>query len=149
MNIVIGMECDDTEYNEQAIRELALFALDAEKAPRNIELSVALVTEEAIAVLNRDYSDKEGPTDVLSFCMDDPWLADEDTEVLIGDIVIAPAVARKQAPDYGNSFYDEMNLLLVHGVLHLLGYDHIVDEEAEAMEAREREILSGWKERQA
>ena len=65
----------------------------------------------------------------------------------LGDIIIAPDVAARQSTEFGNSFEQEVSLLIVHGLLHLCGYDHIVDEEAEVMEARERELLTAWTER--
>ena len=64
--------------------------------------------------------------------------------VTLGDVVIAPEVAERQAAEYGHTIEEELNLLLVHGVLHLLGYDHVADEEAEAMQARERILLQAW-----
>lgn len=149
MDIRIDMQTDDLGYGEDKIRNLAMFALEHEKAPENCELSVSLVTEEEIARLNGEFRHREGPTDVLSFPLDDPWEAGGDEEVgeqiLIGDIMIAPEVAARQAPEYGNTYEDEMNLLLVHGCLHLLGYDHIDDDEAEVMESLEREILAAWR----
>ena len=65
----------------------------------------------------------------------------------LGDIIIAPDVAAAQADEYGNSFEQEISLLLVHGLLHLCGYDHITDDEAEVMEGREKELLTAWSER--
>ena len=95
----------------------------------------------------------EGPTDVLSFECDN--LSDDVTNAdgadcpvyELGDVIIAPDVALAQSEEYGNSLEDEVSLLLVHGLLHLCGYDHIEDDEAEVMEARERELLTEWAER--
>lgn len=94
-----------------------------------------------------------GPTDVLSFECDN--IADDMTAAdgpacpiyELGDIIIAPDVAARQAEEYGNSFEQEISLLLVHGLLHLCGYDHIQDDEAEVMEGREKELLTAWSER--
>jgi probable rRNA maturation factor len=130
----------------------------------NIELSIALVDEAEIHALNLEYRGKDSPTDVLSFELDDEDFAyadfsHQDPNVqpheagdsqaqkpnamirMLGDVIICPTVAKKQAVDYGQTFEQEMALLLTHGVLHLLGYDHIEDEDAEEMEATEREIL--------
>ncbi len=136
--------------------ELARFVLDWEERPSNTEVSVNFVTDEEIAELNERYRHKEGPTDVLSFECDgadddDPALAAPvpDAVFELGDIVIAPDVASRQTHEFGTTFEEEVSLLLVHGLLHLCGYDHIADDEAEVMEAREAEILKAWAERQS
>jgi probable rRNA maturation factor len=86
----------------------------------------------------------EGPTDVLSFGCDDPEPVDSDEPIAIGDVVIAPEIAQAQATDLGTTVESELDLLLVHGVLHLLGYDHDSDEDAAVMQARERAVLAAW-----
>jgi probable rRNA maturation factor len=106
--------------DEPGLRELAERTLLAE-GKASSELSVSLVEEEEIADLHLRYMGEEGPTDVLSFPLEDD---DEGVEIL-GDVVIAPAVAARNNPDVEA----ELRLLLVHGILHLLGYDH--EEEAE------------------
>jgi probable rRNA maturation factor len=122
------------------------------------EVSLIFSDEATMSALNQQFMGKEGPTDVLSFPIDgepDPTGRVPDAggtgpgeppapEIpqLIGDIVICPAVAARNAVDHECSFDDEIALLVVHGVLHLLGWDHMVDEEAERMEARERELLA-------
>jgi len=124
---------------------LAEFVLIAEEAPEHCELSIALVDLDEMTELNREYRGKEGPTDVLSFECDDPCaIASADQPVMLGDVIIAPEVAVAQAEEYGHTAEDELNLLLVHGILHLLGYDHIDDADALAMQARERAVLSAW-----
>ena len=147
MNIIVDTRCETPAWSEETIVGLATFALAYEKAPEACEVSVTLVDEDQIADLNRRYRGIDRPTDVLSFPMDDPWEDPDEEEIPIGDIMIAPTIAAAQAPEYGNSFEDEMSLLLVHGCLHLLGYDHIEDAEAEVMEAHERAILAAWRER--
>lgn len=147
MNIIVDSSCDTPAWSEDTIRALATFALEQEGAPEGCEISVSLVTIEEIAELNETYRHKVGPTDVLSFPCDDAWENADEPEIMLGDIMIAPEVCAKQAPEYGNTFEEEMSLLLVHGCLHLLGYDHIIDEEAEVMEAHERSILAAWNER--
>lgn len=147
MRILIDSNREQETVEFAPLAELAEFALRAENAPENCEVSITLVDEEEMAQLNMQYREKYGPTDVLSFELDDPWDEESDAEVrAIGDIVIAPTVAKVQAVDYDSDMESEMNLLVVHGVLHLLGYDHLVDEEAEEMELRERAILSAWSE---
>lgn len=124
---------------------LAEFVLIAEEVPVNCELSIALVDLDEMTELNGEYRGKEGPTDVLSFECDDPCaIASADQPVMLGDVIIAPEVAIAQAEEYGHSVEEELDLLLVHGILHLLGYDHIDDAEAEVMQARERVVLGAW-----
>ena len=122
------------------------------------EVSLIFVDEPTIADLNQQFMGVEGPTDVLSFPIDSepepsgrvpdaggsgPGEAPlPEIPQLIGDVVICPALAARNALEHEVSFDDEVALLVVHGVLHLLGWDHVVDEEAERMEARERELLS-------
>jgi len=127
-----------------AFESLAVFVLRMEDAPDAVELSVTLVDDEEIARLNLAYRGIEGPTDVLSFEMDEPMPVDSDEPVLIGDVMIAPEVAIRQAAEYESTVEAELDLLLVHGVLHLLGYDHESDEDAAAMQARERAVLAAW-----
>lgn len=124
---------------------LALFVLEVENAPDQCEVSIAVVDIEEMTSLNEQYRDKTGPTDVLSFPCDDPTdMSTPDQPITLGDIIIAPDIALSQAAEYGHTAEEELNLLLVHGVLHLLGYDHIEDDEASVMQARERSILEAW-----
>lgn len=128
-----------------AFERLAAFVLDREDAPAAIELSIAIVDVEEMTQLNSDYRGKEGPTDVLSFECDDPCAVVAPGEsITLGDVVIAPAIAEAQAAEYGHTVEEELNLLLVHGILHLLGYDHEDDSDAQAMQARERVLLEAW-----
>lgn len=110
------------------------------------ECNLLFVDEAAIRRLNHAHMDKDRPTDVLSFPLDGAEAADPDD--LIGDIVVCPTVASANAGEHDGQGHhrgtldDELALLVVHGVLHLLGYDHMGDDEAEAMEAREQQILA-------
>jgi probable rRNA maturation factor len=112
--------------DHDALAELAQRTL-AQEGAGPVELSVSLVNADEMAELQVKYAGESGPTDVLSFTMDE--------EGLLGDVVICPEVAAKQAPDVSA----ELRLLLVHGILHLLGYDHQEEEERKAMwQAQER-----------
>ncbi len=104
-----------------------------------IELTVHFVDEPEMAELNRDHLGGDGPTDVLAFPVDDPSEVPEGLLVLLGDVVICPAVATRQA--IGGGLEAELSLLLVHGILHLLGHDHEEDQEAAVMEAEEARLL--------
>ena len=141
------------DYRENEMRALldvsalAQFIAESEDKPENAEVSISFVENDEIRELNRRWRGIDRPTDVLSFECDGagddmPLLADEAFE--LGDIVIAPDVAQTQAPCYGMSFADEMSLLVTHGMLHLCGYDHMDDEGAREMEAREQELLTAF-----
>ena len=137
---------------------LARAALEAEGITSDTEVSLLFIDEQSIAALNERFLDKEGPTDVLSFPIEDdvdrsgrspdeggtgPASIEAPTgrHLLLGDVVICPAVAAANAVEHGVTFDDEIALLVVHGILHLLGMDHVVDEEAERMERREQQLL--------
>lgn len=128
----------------EAFERLALHVLVMESAPEEAELSIALVSDEEMARLNEQYRGIAGPTDVLSFGCDDPCLATEGEPILLGDVIIAPEVAQRQAAENGVTVEAELNLLLVHGILHLFGYDHDRDEDAAVMQERERVVLDAY-----
>lgn len=127
-----------------AFEALAAFVLEREDVPPASELSIALVDAEEMAVLNERYRGKSGPTDVLSFPCDDPCPVAGDEPIALGDVVLAPEIALSQAVEHGVTAEAELNLLLVHGVLHLLGYDHETDEGSAAMQAREEALLQAY-----
>jgi probable rRNA maturation factor len=103
------------------------------------ELTLTFIDRAEMAALNEQYMGKSGPTDVLSFPMDDEPVAGVPT--LLGDVVISPAVASAQFIDHAGTIDDEIALLVVHGVLHVLGHDHAEPGETAVMRARERELL--------
>lgn len=113
-----------------------------------IEVSIRLTTDDEAQTLNRQYRHKDAATNVLSFPMVQPDLLDtisqnsDDGEVLLGDIVLAHGVCAAEAAGRGITVVDHATHLIVHGMLHLLGYDHMDDHEAEAMEAIERDALA-------
>ena len=133
---------------------LAEDALAAEGAVG--ELTLTFVDDDEIAALNARHLGGSGPTDVLSFPIDAPGAADPSggpvaasgavtgdggVPILLGDVVVAPAVAERQYSDHAGSFDDEIALLVVHGILHVLGHDHAEPEETERMRTRELELL--------
>ncbi len=144
MRISITSHREPEPLDLGAFEILAEFVLDREDVPESAELSIAVVEVAEMATLNERYRGKEGPTDVLSFGCDDPCPVDSDEPVTLGDVVIAPEVAEAQAAELGHTVEVELNLLLVHGILHLLGYEHDSDEGAAAMQARERVLLDGY-----
>ncbi|MEI9926499.1 MAG: rRNA maturation RNase YbeY [Sphingomonas sp.] len=115
--------------------------------PTVIEIAVRLTSDEEVQALNHQYRQKDKPTNVLSFPMIQPDLLEavsqnsDDGEVILGDIVLAHGVCAREAEERGMSAADHATHLIVHGVLHLLGYDHQGDAEAEAMEEMERAAL--------
>lgn len=118
-------------------------------SPAQIEIAIRLTSDDEVQILNRQYRQKDKPTNVLSFPMVQPDLLDtvtqnsDDGEVLLGDIVLAFGVCAAEAADRGIAVEEHATHLIVHGCLHLLGYDHLDDAEAEAMEAIERSALAG------
>ncbi|MEY9888918.1 putative rRNA maturation factor [Catenulispora sp. MAP5-51] len=116
------------------------------------ELSILLVDTAAMEQLHIQWMDEPGPTDVLSFPMDElrPARAEDDNEPvpgLLGDVVLCPEVAEKQAKDACHSTAEELRLLTTHGILHLLGYDHAEPEEEAEMFGLQKQLLRGWKAR--
>ena len=126
------------------ISVLATYVLDQMRVHPQTELNVILVDEAAIERLHIEWMDLPGPTDVLSFPMDElrPAPADEEPqEGMLGDIVVCPQVAIRQALQAGHSVAEEILLLVTHGILHLLGYDHIEPDEREEMFTLQRTLL--------
>ncbi len=129
---------------EDEMERISALVLAEEDVKRPCLVSVSIVGDERMRELNHEWRDKDTATDVLSLeCErpDDPSLAPGEPCEL-GDIILAPAYIERQAEELGTTAADETRLLLVHGMLHLLGYDHLEDDEAEVMEAREDEILA-------
>ena len=130
--------------NETAIVSAAAFALERMGIHPESELSISVVDEDAMTQLHIQWMDLPGPTDVLSFPMDEmkPF-SSGDGPGIVGDIVLCPEFAAKQAVSH--SVDDEISLLTMHGVLHLLGYDHLEKEEEIEMFALQEKLLSDWK----
>lgn len=136
---------------------LAREVLVAEGVSGDAELAMLFVDEPTIAELNQTFMGVEGPTDVLAFPIDDDEVGVgrspdgsttgpdrdplSDVPLLLGDVVICPVVAARNAPTHAGTYDDEIALLVVHGILHVLGWDHATEEETEAMQARERDLL--------
>ncbi|MGN6571876.1 MAG: rRNA maturation RNase YbeY [Pseudolabrys sp.] len=121
----------------------AAIAAAAARAPADGEVSVLLADDAAVQALNRDWRGMDKPTNVLSFPSDAPKIA--GAPALIGDIAIAFETLAREAEAEKKPFLHHLAHLAVHGYLHLLGYDHQTDSEAEAMEALEREILAAMR----
>lgn len=136
----------DAELDEAEFAALAQYVLGEMHVAADAELAIMFVDEAAMEELHIKWMDEPGPTDVLSFPMDElrPGTADHPTPAgLLGDIVVCPAVAARQAKTAGHSAEEEMLLLTTHGILHLLGYDHAEpDEEKEMFELQRRLLLT-------
>lgn len=147
MNVMLLDEQDDP-LESGSLSALAEAVMEAERLPAETELTLHLVDHSRIAELNETHLGKSGPTDVLSFPIEDlvpgrlPTAVPGGPPPHIGDVLICPSVVRGNAMRAGVPFEDEMALMVVHGVLHLLGYDHVDDHDAELMEGRERALLA-------
>jgi probable rRNA maturation factor len=157
--VFVADEQDALAVDTGRWQRLAVDVLAAEGVEGECELSVLFVAEDTITGLNSRFMGHDGPTDVLSFPIDGeatspgrwpdnggagPDRDDDDDALplLLGDVVICPTVAAANAPHHAGSVDDELALLVVHGILHLLGMDHAEDAERIAMQARERELLA-------
>lgn len=141
------MNESDHEFDSRRVQRLSRFVMDQMRIHPQAELSIKAVDEPTIAELNRLWMEKEGPTDVLAFPMDElrPGLVNEEPEEgILGDLVLCPAVAAKQAEQAGHSVVDELDLLTVHGILHLLGYDHAEPAEHQEMFGLQARLLAAW-----
>ncbi|MDN4174425.1 rRNA maturation RNase YbeY [Nocardioides sp. SOB77] len=132
------------------LADLSRFVMDRMRVHPMAELCIKAVDEATIAELNEQWMDKEGPTDVLAFPMDElrPGLVDEEPEEgVLGDLVLCPEIAEKQGGTAGHGKDAEIELLTVHGILHLLGYDHAEPEEHKEMFGLQDELLKEWRAR--
>ena len=153
-------EQDDVPIDLHRWRSLALATLAEEGVRGGCELTVYFVDESTIANLNAEHMGKTGPTDVLAFPLDGvevmesqgpgaitrgparPHHDHDDMPVLLGDVLVCPSVAQQQAPTHAGNVDDEIALLVVHGTLHVLGYDHDQEDALERMRERELQILT-------
>jgi probable rRNA maturation factor len=147
VSVTLSDEQDDPVPLDDLVR-LAKLVMDGEGLGAGTSVSIRLVEAATIAELNEAHMGEQGPTDVLSFPIEDaapgspPIAPSGGPPVELGDVFIAPSVVRTNAGRDGVSFDDEMALMVVHGMLHLLGWDHVDDDDAVAMEKREGEMLS-------
>lgn len=167
VEVFVADEQSDRPVEPARWATLAEAVLRAEGVRGDAELSVLFIDEASIAALNSRFLGKDGPTDVLSFPIEDDLTlpsrppgtssfgatgpgrrsglddVPEETSIplLLGDVVICPAVAARNAPDHAGTYEDELALLIVHAILHLCGMDHADDDEATEMETLERQLL--------
>ena len=159
MNVDVLDESGSGDADVVALTRLCRFVMRRMRLHPATELTVRLVDADTMAVLNEQWMGQTGPTDVLSFPMDEltpgrdeedappgggagPWAADETA--YLGDIAVCPQVAAQQAPAAGHPTSDEIELLVVHGILHLLGYDHASPDEHREMFGVQGRLLLEW-----
>ncbi|MFJ9464601.1 rRNA maturation RNase YbeY [Viridibacillus arvi] len=135
----------DIELVEKLLQHVAT----VENIEDETELSVTFVTNEAIHEINRQYRQKDAPTDVISFALEE--MGEGEVEIIaegmpriLGDIIISIDRTKEQADEYGHSFERELGFLAVHGFLHLLGYDHMVPEDEKVMFGKQDKILESY-----
>lgn len=142
LNNESGMEAD-----EQGLVRLARFALDRLRIHPQADLSILLVDEQTMADYHERFMDLPGPTDVMSFPMDELREPSDDEAPplgMLGDIVLCPAVTERQAAENGRQPDEEAEYLLIHGLLHLLGHDHAEPEEKAIMFGLNDKIIQAW-----
>lgn len=149
VSIDIANESGWEGYEDSLVAQ-AEFVLERLRIHPMAELSLVLVDEDAMALLHERWMDETGPTDVLSFPMDElrpPHEQDSGEPGLLGDVVICPAVASRQAAAAGHSQRAELGVLLTHGILHLLGYDHAEPDEERLMFGLQAQLVAEWNKR--
>lgn len=144
---------DETNEVQEAhidlVEKLLQHAAQIEGIEDGSEVSITFVTNEAIHEINRQYRDKDQPTDVISFALEEMGegevqIIGEGIPRILGDIIISTGRTREQAEDFGHSFERELGFLAVHGFLHLLGYDHMEPEDEKVMFGKQDEILESY-----
>jgi probable rRNA maturation factor len=132
----------DRDVDVDDLVALARRVLSERRVPEDMEVALLLVDESTIAGLNQKHLGHEGPTDVLAFPIDEPGESPPAGPAILGDVVLCPAVAQRQADERSLPLHTELQLLTVHGLLHLLGMDHAEPEEERAMFALTEQLLS-------
>lgn len=147
MKLIINNETNEDINIKNDLEKVIREVLDVEKVDQEkCEISLSFVDEEKIRQLNKDFRSIDRVTDVLSFPIEDFFNEDRENilkkpYLMLGDVVICLDVAKKQADDLGHSFEREIMYLTCHSILHLLGYDHIEDDDKKIMRAREKEVM--------
>jgi len=138
-----------SDSDKELLENLLNYAAKEENVEDGTELSIVIVSNEEIQKINKEYRGKDYATDVISFAMEE--LGEDELEIIgaemprmLGDIIISLEKAEEQAKEYGHSFSRELGFLTIHGFLHLLGYDHIEEEDEKKMFKRQNELLEGY-----
>ena len=143
-NTTIDVQIHDDRWQAHLdgfpLEKIIDMATDVEQCD-NFELSVCFTNDVEIQELNKNYRGKDKPTNVLSF-PNEPLLNNPDRQVLLGDLILSIDTIEKEAKEQEKEFKDHLSHLIIHGFLHLLGYDHVDEDQAQAMESKEIKILS-------
>ncbi|MCY7801484.1 MULTISPECIES: rRNA maturation RNase YbeY [Bacillus] len=152
MSLILDITDDTGRVPEDRLAEiekLLQFAAAEEGVADGAEVSVTIVNNEEIQKINKEYRGKDYPTDVISFALEEDGegeieIIGADMPPVLGDIIISVDKAQEQAEEYGHSLMRELGFLTVHGFLHLLGYDHMTEEEEKEMFTKQKEILNRY-----
>ncbi|XXM73702.1 rRNA maturation RNase YbeY [Lysinibacillus sphaericus] len=138
-----------SDKENEMIKGILNFAAGKEGVEEGSEVSVTFVSNERIREINREYRDKDQPTDVISFALEE--MGEDEIEIVgadmprvLGDIIISVERAKEQAEEYNHSFSRELGFLALHGFLHLLGYDHMEEDDEKVMFQRQKDILNDY-----
>lgn len=140
MNLIITNQTEQNIDMDDKLEDVIKTVLQTEGLSLAYEVSISFVDKDEIHRLNKEYRGVDRPTDVLSFPMDEDFFI-EGVDTMLGDIVICMDIAKEQAEDFGHSLDREIMYLTAHSCLHLLGYDHMEQEEKLAMRSREKEVM--------
>lgn len=145
--VEINYEDIENLAEEKLIEKVVSTVLEMEQIKKKLDVYITLTNNENIRKINAEHRQIDKATDVLSFPMFDrseidSLKVDDEMEDILGDIIVSVEKVREQAEEYGHSFERELAYLVTHGMLHLLGYDHMIDEEKVVMRKREEEILA-------
>ncbi len=146
--VAIGIEpAFQDNVSERALVRLAGRVLASEGVQPGAELSVRITDDETIRDLNKRFRDVDEPTDVLSFGLEgsEEFATPQNSHRQLGEVVISFTTAQKQAEEAGHAVDRELLHLLVHGILHILGFDHETPDETREMHAKEEDLLGGWR----
>ncbi|MEK4269984.1 rRNA maturation RNase YbeY [Bacillus sp. FSL W8-0940] len=152
MSLILDISDETGRLSEGQLEEigkLLQFAAKEENVADQAEVSVTVVTNEEIQQINKEYRGKDYPTDVISFALEEDGegeveIIGADMPPVLGDIIISADKAKEQAEEYGHSLMRELGFLSVHGFLHLLGYDHMTEEEEKEMFTKQKDLLNKY-----
>ncbi|MED1739790.1 rRNA maturation RNase YbeY [Bacillus swezeyi] len=152
MSLILDIADETGRLSDEQLAEmekLLQFAAKEENVADQAEVSVTIVTNEEIQKINKEYRGKDYPTDVISFALEEDGegeveIIGADMPTVLGDIIISADKAKEQAEEYGHSLMRELGFLTVHGFLHLLGYDHMTEEEEKEMFTKQKELLNRY-----
>lgn len=140
MNLLITNDTNENIDMNDKLYDVVKAVLDNEELSMDYEVSITFVDKDEIHKLNKEYRNVDRPTDVLSFPMNEEFLI-EGVDSMLGDIVICMDIAKDQAKEYGHSLDREIMYLTCHSMLHLLGYDHIEEDDKKIMRGKEKEVM--------